>query len=93
MTWLWLSTKTWRRFGFHKVHIMKYRAFIDGKYSGPKFGERYQAAAYVAQHHGLDSGDIEIEEEPNTGRGESRSWEVSDNRGDEMFILGYVVEV
>jgi len=72
---------------------MKYRAFIDGKYSGPKFGERYQAAAYVAQHHGLDSDDVESEEEPDTGRGESRSWEISDNTADVMTILGYVIEV
>jgi len=72
---------------------MTYRAFIDGKYTGQKFREHYEAVAYVAQHHGLDSDDVESEEEPDTGRGESRSWEISDNRGDEMCILGYVVEV
>jgi len=72
---------------------MTYQAYINGKHVGLEFNCRQDAAAYVAAHFKIDLDRIEVEEEPYTGRGESRSWEVSDNSGNVENILGYVVEV
>ena len=62
---------------------MKYRAFADGLFFGPTFDTKNAAAQFLAATHKFLDFSAD-EEEPNTRHGDPRSWEVSDNRSDEM---------
>lgn len=72
---------------------MAYQAFISGKFVGPKYKYRQDAESYVARHFKIDLDKIHVELESRRSDDESRSWEVSDARGDNLVILGYVVEL
>ena len=72
---------------------MKYCAFIGKSLNPVVFNTRLEAVEFIAKRHSILPVDVDMDEQICPDPAESRTWEVSDSRGDDLVILGYVVEV